>query len=192
MGVRLPLSRRPHDAQAEVGTTCALATRLALLLTPFLMAGTCSEPPPWRDVSGTWINTSFGPERGLGSDPAEAEDLDLVLVIEAAVPTDRTPLPVTGRVCVIDRAGLCAEGVYTLDRSASTWAGADYGGARLDLVARAPDGRTLLIAQAHMANARPDSLDNSIITWRPTAGPGATFSFEALERSTGAACPPPR
>lgn len=192
MGVRLPRSRRPQDEQAEAGTTSAFATRLVLLLTPILMAGTCSEPPPWRDVSGTWINQSFGPERGLGADPNNALDLDLVLVIEAGVLVDRTPLPVSGRVCVLDRAGLGADGVYTLDPSASTWAGADYGGARLDLVARVPDGRTLLIAQAHMANARPDRLDNSIITWRPTAEPGATFSFEALERSTGAACPPPR
>lgn len=192
MSVRLPRPRRPHDEQAKPGTTCARATRLVILLTPVLMAGTCSEPPPWRDVSGTWVNTSFGPERGLGSDPAQGEDLDLVLVIEAAVPTDRTPLPVTGRVCVIDRAGLGAEGVYALDPSASTWAGADYGGARLDLVARAPDGRTLAIAQAHMANADPDRLENSIITWRPTAGPGATFSFEALERSTLASCPASR
>lgn len=192
MSVELPLSRRPHDDRAEVGTTCARATRLVLLLTPILMAGTCSEPPPWRDVSGTWINGSFGPDRGLGADPNDALDLDLVVVIEAAVPTDRTPLPVSGRVCVIDRAGLGADGVYMLDPSVSTWAGADYGGARLDLVARSADGRTLTIAQAHMANARPDSLDNSIITWRPTSGPSSTFSFEAFERSAKVDCQPAR
>lgn len=165
---------------------------LAVGLAPMLFAGTCSEPPPWRDVSGTWINQSFGPERGLGADPNDALDLDLVLVIEAAVPTDRTPLPVSGRVCVIDRAGLGADGVYTLDPKASTWAGADYGGARLDLVAHSADGRTLTIAQAHMANARPDSLDHSIITWRLTSGSSATFSFEGLERSAEAGCQPPR
>lgn len=192
MGVRLPRSRRPQDEQAEAGTTSAFATRLVLLLTPILMAGTCSEPPPWRDVSGTWINQSFGPERGLGADPNNALDLDLVLVIEADVPTDRTPLPVSGHVCVIDRAGLGADGVYTLDPSASTWAGADYGGARLDLVAHSADGRTLTIAQAHMANADADSLDNSIVNWRPTSGSSSTFSFEGFQRSPETICPAPR
>lgn len=192
MSVRLPLSRRPHDEQTRPSTIRVIASRLVLLLTPVLMAGTCSEPPPWRDASGTWINQSFGPERGLGADPNHARDLDLVLVLEAAVPTDRTPLPVSGRVCVIDRAGLGADGVYTLDPSASTWAGADYGGARLDLVAHSADGRTLTIAQAHMANASPDSLDNSIITWRPTSGSTETFSFEGLQRSPETICPAPR
>jgi hypothetical protein len=162
---------------------------IPIAFTPLLLGGTCSEAAGWRDVSGTWVNTSFGPERGLGSDPAAARDLDLVLVLEAAVPTDRTPRPVSGRVCVIDRAGLGADGTYTLDPNASTWAGADYGGARLDLVATAADGRTLKIAQAHMANATPDTLDNSIITWRPTTGPASTFSFEQLERSGNAPCP---
>lgn len=165
---------------------------LTFALAPLLGGGTCSEAPPWRDVSGTWVNESFGPERGLGTDPVAARDLDLVVVIQAAVPSDRAPLPVTGRVCVIDRAGLGAEGTYTLDPAASTWAGADYGGARLDLVAVTPDGRTLTLSQAHMANAAPDALTNAIITWRASAGPTSTFSFEGLRRSNEATCPDPR
>ncbi len=164
-------------------------THIALGLTPLLVGGTCSDPLPWHDVSGTWVNASFGPDKGLGSDPTTARDLDLVIVLEAAVPLDRVPLPVTGRVCVIDRAGLGATGTYRLDPAASTWAGADYGGARLDLVGTASDGRTLTISQAHMANASPDALNNASITWTTVAGPVSTFSFEGLRRSADASCP---
>jgi len=184
------LDHTSREADSRVVTpTLRRLTLIAVGLTPLLGGGTCSEPPPWHDVSGTWVNASFGPDQVLGSDPTTARDLDLVVVLEAALPLDRVPLPVTGRVCVIDRAGLGAQGSYGIDPAASTWAGADYGGARLDLVASAPDGRRLTLSQAHMANASPDALDNAVITWKPVAGPTSTFSFEGLRRSADASCP---
>ncbi|MCB9733423.1 MAG: hypothetical protein H6745_12525 [Deltaproteobacteria bacterium] len=93
-------------------------------------------------------------------------------------------------VCVVDRAGLGAGGTYVIDAALSRGAGADYGGARLDLVARAADGREIEIAQAHQAASRPDVLTSAIITLRPRAGDaGAVFRFEDLRREPGASCP---
>lgn len=155
--------------------------------------GTCSEPPPWHDVSGTWVNASWGPgtvtlERGAAGD--RVVDLDVAMSVASAVPTDRSPLPVQGAVCVSEDAGLGLAGTYTIDPARSTWAGSDYGGARMDLTARASDGRTLEISQAFMHNASPGALDNSI--WAFAGADGASLGgvrFEDFQRSAEVRCP---
>jgi len=155
------------------------------------VGGTCSESPPYHDLSGSWVNDSWGaPTVELEGRDALEVDVDLAMAITAAVPQDRTPLPVEGAVCVSEHAGLGLAGRYVLDPAASTWAGADYGGARLDLVARAADGRRLSIAQAFMHNASPDALGNAILGFTTAAGaPAGVIRFEGFRRSTEGTCP---
>lgn len=158
------------------------------------IGGTCSEPPPWHDVSGTWVNASWGTEgkvtlarSGQGD---EGVDVDVAMSVTSALPTDRTPLPVQGTVCVIEGAGLGLAGTYTIDPAHSTWAGSDYGGARMDIEARASDGRVIGISQAFMHNASPDKLDNSI--WAFAAADGVSLGavrFEDFIRSVEVRCP---
>jgi hypothetical protein len=154
------------------------------------LGDTCSEPPPWHAPTGTWVNASQGPAP-LGKDATTPADIDFVMVISSAVPLDRTPLPVTGRICVTDRSNLGVGGTYTLDPAASTWGGADYGGARLDLVARRADGASMTIDQAHMANASPTQLSNAIISFQvSTSASPSVFRFEDLRIDAAAACDP--
>lgn len=158
------------------------------------LGGTCSEPPPWHDVSGTWVNASWGAEGkvtlGRSGHGDEVVDVDVAMSVTSALPTDRIPLAVRGAVCVIEGAGLGLAGTYTIDPARSTWAGSDYGGARMDIEARASDGRVVGISQAFMHNASPDALDNSI--WAFTAADGASLGavrFEDFTRSAEVHCP---
>ena len=160
-------------------------------LAAFALGGTCTEPPPWHAVSGTWVNASTGPAP-LGRNADIVADIDLVMVVSSAVPLDRTPLPVTGQVCVEDRSNLGFGGTYVLDPAQSTWAGADYGGARLDLIARRSDGASLTIAQAHMANRTPTQLSNAILTFQLlNENRRFVFSFEDWRGDANAACAKP-
>lgn len=161
-----------------------------LALGAFTCAGTCSEPPPYRNVSGSWVNATWGPAARVEVEGRGLLDVDVALRLGADVPRDRTPLPVTGTVCVIESGGLGLNGTYVLDPEGSTWAGSDYGGARLDLVARATDGRRIAISQAFMSNPSPDHLENAILAFTAADGsPAGSIRFEGFDRSTAAACP---
>lgn len=154
--------------------------------------GTCEEPPPWHDVSGAWVNASWGPARVMVEGVGEA-DVDVGLIVEAATPTDRRPNPVRGEVCVRDGAALGIAGVYAIDEASSTWAGSDYGGARLDVVARHADGRVIEVTQAFMHNASPERLDNAILIVSGADGATrAVMRFEDFRRDAAAtsACAP--
>ncbi len=159
------------------------------------LGGTCSAPPPWHDVSGAWVAVSG--DDGLavtverpGGGSVEA-DVSLVMILESSTPEDREPLPVEGWVCVREDAGLGVAGSYQIDPDASTWAGSDYGGARLDAVARAGDGRVVEVVQGFMVNSSPDELDNAIITFTDLQGvPLGTIRFEDFRRTDAAvSCP---
>lgn len=172
-------------------------TSLALALGMLGLGGTCSEPPPWHDVSGTWVNATWGAggadrtvtlSRGAAGE--QVVDLDVAMSITSTVPKDRTPLPVQGTVCVTESAGLGLAGTYLIDAADSTWGGSDYGGARLDIEARASDGRRVVIAQGFMHNASPAELDNAIISFTAANGNAlGTVSFEDFARSAAASCP---
>ncbi len=152
------------------------------------LGGTCGKPRPYHDVSGTWANASFGPSAALKSDDGASVDLDVSFTVKAAVPQDRKPLPVTGTICVRDPSGALS-GTYEVDATASTWTGADYGGARLDIKARAPDGRVATISQAHMPNSSPDKLGSSIIAIETIEGKSLRYPFEDFRRRTDVTCP---
>lgn len=160
---------------------------VALALALLAGGGTCEAPPPWRSLVGTFANASFGPDTKLGAEALH--DVDVVFSVDAAQPLSREPLPVRGVVCVTDRAGLGLGGVYNLDPERSTWAGSDYGGARLDLVATAPDGRTVEIDQAFMSHRHPDRLDDAILTFTASSGTRHVFRFEDFLVSAALACP---
>jgi hypothetical protein len=156
------------------------------------LGGTCSEPPPYHDVSGGWVNQSWGPDKTValegGPEGTRQVDVDVAMRLGAAVPKDRTPLPVEGTICISEQAGL--GGTYAIDPATSTWAGADYGGARLDASARASDGRRVSIAQAHMYNASPDQLDNAILSFTAADGTSlGTIRFEGFRRDASVSCP---
>ena len=157
--------------------------------------GTCSAPPPWHDVSGSWVAASSDDdvavtfERG-GGGSVEA-DIGVVMVLESTVPEDRGPLPVEGWVCVSEDIELGVAGSYSIDPEVSTWAGSDYGGARLDGVARAGYGQLVEVAQAFMVNSSPDELENAIITFAAPGGDAlGTVRFEDFRRADAAVrCP---
>lgn len=153
--------------------------------------GTCSEPPPYHDLSGGWVCGSWGAAKVAleGAGQGDPVDIDVGLALSSAVPRGRSPERVTGTVCVVEHAGLGLAGTYTLDPAASLWAGSDYGAARLDLVARAPDGRHVSISQAFMPNASPDHLENAILVFATSSGsPAGTIRFEGFDRRAGPVC----
>jgi len=167
----------------------ALGAAALVTLGAFASGGTCSEPPPWHGLGGSWANASWGPTATVEIDGA-ALDVDVAMTLTAATPLDRSPLPVTGTVCVIEAAGRGLAGTYAVDPTTSTWAGSDYGGARLDLQARADDGRRVSISQAFMSNASPDRLDNSILSFAAADGSATgTISFEDFVQRGDVACP---
>jgi hypothetical protein len=153
------------------------------------IGGTCSDPPPYRDVSGIWANATWGPGAVMTSGAGEALDIDIAMDLRAAVPQKRGSVPVTGSVCIRDpKLGL--SGTNEIDAATSTWTGSDYGGTRLDLAARAADGRSLDIKQAFMHNSSPDKLGDAIVELKPAGeGPKATFSFEGFARRADVTCP---
>lgn len=174
-----------------------MRTWLALGLGALGLGGTCSEPPPWHDVSGTWVNATWGAggtdrtvtlSRGTAGE--QVVDLDVAMSITSTVPKDRTLLPVQGVVCVIESAGLGLGGTYVIEAEGSTWGGSDYGGARLDIEARASDGRRITIAQGFMHNSAPAELDNAIISFAAADGTAlGTVSFEDFDKSSTVSCP---
>lgn len=171
-----------------------LARLLPLLLIPAgaaaLLGGTCSAPPPYHDLSGTWVNATWGPGAEVALEGHGPVDLDLALTVEAPLPDRRGPVAVTGVACVGGADGRWASGVYVIDPAESTYSGADYGGARLDLVAVATDGRRVEITQAFMHNARPDGLDGAIIALvGPSGAPREVFRFEGFRRAPEVSCP---
>jgi len=176
---------------------CAAGIRAALigmLVGASGLGGTCSEPPPWHDVSGTWVNATWGPEGTVTLERQGQQgvvaDLDVAMSVTSTVPVDRTPLPVQGAVCVAESSGLGLAGTYTIDPAASTWVGSDYGGARMDLVARASDGRVVEIDQAFMHNASPGKLDNAILVFKAADGAAlGIVRFEDFGRSSEVRCP---
>jgi len=153
------------------------------------IGGTCSDPPPYRDVSGIWANATWGPGAAMTSSAGEALDLDIAMDLRAPVPQKRGSVPVTGSVCIRDpKLGL--SGTYTIDAATSTWTGSDYGGTRLDLAARTADGRSLGITQAFMHNSSPDKLDDANIELRAAGeGPKVSFRFEGFVRRADLSCP---
>lgn len=159
------------------------------------LGGTCQAPPPWHDVSGTWVAVSADDGQSVALERpgggSEEAHVGLVLALESTVPEDREPLPVEGWVCVSADAGLGLAGTYELDPGASAWAGSDYGGARLDVVARADDGRVVEVAQAFMVNSSPEELENAIITFTdPERAALGTIRFEGFRRADAAVrCP---
>lgn len=174
--------------------TRMVAALIGMVLGASGLGGTCSEPPPWHGVSGTWVNATWGPEGTVTLERQGQQgvvvDLDVAMSVTSTVPVDRTPLPVQGAVCVSESSGLGLAGTYTIDPAASTWVGSDYGGARMDVVARASDGRIVEIDQAFMHNASPDKLDNAIFAFK--GADGATLGivrFEDFRRSADAICP---
>ena len=76
-----------------------------------------------------------------------------------------------------------------IDPATSTYEGSDYGGARLDLKAKAQDGRTVEVTQAFMTNASPESLGNAIILLKPLDGKSVRLAFEDFRRRTDVTCP---
>ncbi len=167
-----------------------LPLALALVtLAAVLGAGTCSDPPPWHGLGGSWVNDSWGPGATVAIGDV-AVDVDIAMTLAAATPEDRSPLPVTGTVCVLETAGLALAGSYAVDATRSTWAGSDYGGARLDLSARAGDGRRVEVAQAFMSSASPDRLGGAILTFIAADGnPTGTIRFEGFVQRGAIACP---
>lgn len=175
-------------------TLTRLGSRLAAMaLGTSALGGTCSEAPPWHDVSGTWVNASWGPEGKVTLERSGANapvDLDVAMAVTSALPTDRTPLPVEGTVCVKEAEGLGLAGTYVIDAARSTWAGSDYGGARLDIVARTSDGRVIEVQQAFMYNARPDVLADAVWVFRSaTAEALGAVRFEGLRKDAAVSCP---
>lgn len=159
-----------------------------LLVALSLLGGTCSEPPAYRDVSGNWAHESWGPDATMTSAAGDAIDIDIAMSLQAAVPKERGPVAVSGSVCVRDpKLGLT--GTYPIDGATSTWSGADYGGTRLDVTARAPDGRSLSIQQAFMHNAAPDELENANIELRPANGAPVSFRLTRFVRRADVSCP---
>jgi hypothetical protein len=161
---------------------------LVVIFAALSLGGTCGKARPYHDVSGTWANASFGPSAALKSDDGASVDLDVSFTVKAAVPQDRKPLPVTGTLCIRDPSSAMS-GAYEIDATASTWTGADYGGARLDIKARTPDGRAATISQAHMPNGSPDKLGSSIIVIETREGKTLRYPFEDFRRRTDVTCP---
>lgn len=163
--------------------------RLALVLLALsLIGGTCSKPPPYHDVSGTWVVDSWGPGATMKADNEDV-DFDVAITVQAPVPKQRGPVPVSGTVCVRDPK-LGMSGNYTVDASKSVYEGSDYGGARLDLVAVAPDGRTIQIDQAFMTNASPSKLAGAILhATQPGPAKKISFRFVDFTRRSDVTCP---
>ncbi|MFW5741179.1 MAG: hypothetical protein ACOC1F_12515 [Myxococcota bacterium] len=147
------------------------------------VGGTCSEPP-YRDVSGTWVLDGQG--TATLAPGGEKVDLHVAMAIRAPVPKKRGPVPMTGTVCIHDPKGALT-GKYLIDPAASEYYGSDYGGARVDLVAKAADGRTVKIAQAFMENRSPNKLGGSLIT---VSSPAKRASIKFVDFSRGnVSCP---
>jgi hypothetical protein len=139
-------------------------------------------------VSGTWANATWGPEGAIAGDDGAPVDVDVAFTVAATRPTTRGSYPVSGTLCVRDaRHGM--SGTYTIDAATSTYVGSDHGGARLDLVARASDGRTVEVTQAFMANRTPARLDNAIIVLHTRDGARVRLAFEAFVRRADLGCP---
>ena len=64
------------------------------------LGGTCQAPPPWHDVSGTWVAVSADDGQSVALERpgggSEEAHVGLVLALESTVPEDREPLPVEG------------------------------------------------------------------------------------------------